>query len=101
MTARSSALVMPVSPESESTDMGGNRPPAEGVTYEAVARSTGEVVDVPETEEAQLQKSIRTPSMPTPAEMAEHRANGHFPYRDWCPDCVEGFGRAWAHHGVK
>ena len=35
----------------------------------------------------------------TKAEMAEHRANGHLPYRCWCPDCVEGFGREWAHAG--
>ena len=29
--------------------------------------------------------------------MADHRDNGHLEYRDWCPDCVEGFGREWAH----
>ena len=25
--------------------------------------------------------------------MAEHCDNGHIPYRDWCPDCNEAFGR--------
>ena len=57
-------------------------------------------IDVPE-EEAQAQRVVKTPDMPTAAEMAEHRANGHMPYRSWCPDCVDGFGREWAHraHG--
>ena len=48
-------------------------------------------------EEVQPQKSLRTPPMPTQEDMAEHRCNGHLPYRDWCPDCVEAFGREWAH----
>ena len=34
--------------------------------------------------------------MPTAVEMEQHRIDGHLPYRDWCPDCVEGFGREWA-----
>ena len=34
--------------------------------------------------------------MPTQAEMAEHKNNGHAQYRDWCPDCVKGFRREWA-----
>ena len=36
---------------------------------------------------------IATPNM----EMAEHLDNGHAQYRSWCPDCVEAFGREWAH----
>ena len=48
-------------------------------------------------EEIQPQKSLRTPPMPTQEDMAEHRSNGHLPYRDWCSDCVEAFGREWAH----
>ena len=50
-------------------------------------------------EEAQPQRLVKTPYTPSKAEMAEHRANGHIPYRSWCPDCVEGFGREWAHTG--
>ena len=46
-----------------------------------------------EEEEVQPQRLVKTPYTPTKAEMAEHRANGHIPYRNWCPDCVEGFGR--------
>ena len=58
-------------------------------------------LEVPEGKEVQPQKSIQTPYTPTRAEMAEHRANGHLPYRPWCPDCVEGFGREWGHRGHK
>ena len=48
-------------------------------------------------EEIQPARSIRTPVMPSEQELAEHRSNGHLPYRDWCPDCVEAFGREWPH----
>ena len=50
-------------------------------------------------EEVQPQRLVKTPYTPTKAEMAEHRASGHIPHRRWCPDCVEGFGREWAHTG--
>ena len=55
-----------------------------------------DIIETPEVE-VQPQKSIRTPVTPTDAELAEHRDNGHLEYREWCPDCVEGFGREWAH----
>ena len=55
-----------------------------------------EVLEVPE--EVQPQKGIRTPTMPSAEDMAEHRSSGHLQYRDWCPDCVEAFGREWKHH---
>ena len=58
-----------------------------------------EEIEAAETEEAQPQKSVKIPDMPTKADMAEHRACGHIPYRDWCPDCVEAFGRERAHQG--
>ena len=52
----------------------------------------GEAIEVPEEEEeVQPQRPIATPATPSQAEMAEHRANGHALYRNWCPDCVEGF----------
>ena len=44
-------------------------------------------------EEAQPQRSIRTPATPSAEELAEHCDNGHIPYQDWCPDCNEAFGR--------
>ena len=51
-------------------------------------------------EEAQPQRTIHTPATPSAEEMAEHFDNGHIPYRDWCSDCVEAFGRERAHKGT-
>ena len=44
-------------------------------------------------EEAQPQRSIRTPATPSAEELAEHCDNSYIFYRDWCPDCNEAFGR--------
>ena len=106
----SPALAMPVSPELIPSNGGSDRRPvgqngdnaaASGSssnreTYESSRESPG---DAHGSEEAQPQRLVKTPYTPTKAEMAEHRANGHVPYRCWCPDCVEGFGREWAHTG--
>ena len=53
-----------------------------------------------ESEEARPHKAIVRPEMPTQAEIDKHRID-HIPYRAWCPECVEGFGRERAHraHG--
>ena len=61
----------------------------------------GEQIVAGEQEEVQPQKHLKAPDMPSKADIAEHRANGHLPYRSWCPDCVEAFGREWPHltHG--
>ena len=50
-----------------------------------------------ENHEAHPHQRIATPDVPSPAEMAEHLDNGHAQYRNWCPECVEAFGREWAH----
>ena len=98
---------MPISPEPP-TDSGCGTGVAEGIgvpeavtTGEAsrVRPSVSEEIEATETEEAQPQNNIRIPDTPTKADMAEHRACGHIPYRDWCPDCVEAFGREKSHHG--
>ena len=68
-------------------------------TREQYAASPAQSGESLAEEEAQPQRLVKTPYTPTAAEMAEHRANGHLPYRCWCPDCVEGFGREWAHAG--
>ena len=68
------------------TDGEGTGPSAEEATIEA-----------PEEEEVQPQRHLATPPTPTQADMAEHRDNGHVQYRNWCSDCVEGFGREWPH----
>ena len=68
----------------------------DGGVPNAVRRSREQVLNADEIEaleEVQPQRDICTSDMPTQAEMAEHKDNGHAQYRDWCPDCVEGFGR--------
>ena len=49
-----------------------------------------------EEEETMPAKVIARPNMPTQAEIDRHRVD-HIPYRSWCPECVEGFGRERAH----
>ena len=56
-----------------------------------------EVIESTE-EEVQPNKTLRTPQLPTQSELEEHRID-HLPYRSWCPECVEGFGRETAHTG--
>ena len=42
------------------------------------------------------QQTVKTPYTPTASELAKHRID-HLPYRDWCPECVDGFGREKPH----
>ena len=49
-------------------------------------------------EEAKEFKAAVRPWLPSQAEIDKHRID-HLPYRIWCPECVEGFGRERAHHG--
>ena len=37
------------------------------------------------------------PYLPTQEEIEKQRIV-HLPYRDWCPECIEAFGRERAHH---
>ena len=55
----------------------------------------GEVIESTE-EEVQPRQVHRTPPLPTQSQLDEHRID-HLPYRSWCPECVEGFGREAAH----
>ena len=43
-------------------------------------------------EEARPRKDPVGPAAPTQEEIARHRID-HLPYRDWCPECIVGFGR--------
>ena len=54
-----------------------------------------EVIESTE-EEVQPRQVQRTPLLPTQSQLDEHRID-HLPYRSWCPECVEGFGRETAH----
>ena len=58
-------------------------------------KEVGEVIDCEEGEPHPRQR-IATPDAPTVSQMADHRVT-HFPYRCWCPHCVEGFAREYAH----
>ena len=65
-----------------------------------VSRPSGHVLNADKAkapEEVKQPRDIRTTDVPTQAETAEHKDGSHALYRDWCPDCVEGFGHEWAH----
>ena len=53
------------------------------------------VVEAP-IEEVAPRKVFESPPMPTQAEIDRHRIT-HLPYRCWCPECVEAFGREKPH----
>ena len=55
--------------------------------------------DLVESGEVEVQPKIKvpTPEAPTASELAEHRDGGHMPYRPWCEECVEAFGKEDAH----
>ena len=55
----------------------------------------GEMIETQE-EEAQPLTSAKTPQMPTLSQLREHRET-HIPYRCWCEECVEGFGKEAPH----
>ena len=81
---------------------------SEGAAFPAICED-GRVPDpaVPEgkeeteleapVEEARTRKDTPRPYAPTAEEIAKHRID-HLPYRNWCPECVEGFARERAHH---
>ena len=95
---------MPVGPEVEHVHFGGHLrgegPEDQGAAVtsshqQATKPWLGPSVEDGEDEEEkpQLHRSITDFYMPTKAEMAAHRADGHPLYRSWHSDCVEGFGR--------
>ena len=49
-----------------------------------------------EAEEVQPRRAQPSPDAPTESEMRDHKVD-HLPYREWCDECVEGFGRERAH----
>ena len=65
-----------------------------GGTDEAVHDGPDEIT----THEMEVQpmKAMQTPYTPTASELAEHRIS-HMPYRSWCSECVEAFGREAPH----
>ena len=55
----------------------------------------GETIEA--AEEAEPQRVIPTPCMPSPSDVETHRGS-HIPYASWCDECVEGRGREMGHH---
>ena len=58
----------------------------------------GELVETPEVE-VQQQAPIASPTLPSQSERMEHRIT-HLPYRSWCDECVEAFGRERSHRST-
>ena len=54
-----------------------------------------EAIHAPD-EEVKPTRAVRSPPMPSQQEIDEHRVS-HLPYRSWCPECVEAFGRERGH----
>ena len=94
---------MPVSPEQNPNPEGDGPELAEGVLENTEVTEDNGIRPRPSDEleaphqEGQTQKSVSTPCMPSKADMAEHRANGHLPYRSWCISCVSGRGVSSLH----
>ena len=49
-----------------------------------------------EAQEAVQRRALPSPEMPSLSEVREHKTT-HCPYRSWCDECVEAFGREWPH----
>ena len=56
---------------------------------------SNEETEIP-VEQARTIKALKTRDTPTQEMIDLHRIT-HIPYRSWCPECVEGFAREWAH----
>eukprot|EP00971_Amphidinium_carterae_P105682 2092810-Amphidinium_carterae.1 len=51
-------------------------------------------------EERTLAKVLKGLDQPTAVEVEQHEAQGHLPYRRWCPQCVSGRGVGQQHRRV-
>ena len=71
----------------------------EGETSKDKETTVEDVIESTE-EEVQPRRVQRTPVLPTQSELDEHRID-HLPYRSWCPECVEGFGREMEHQSPR
>ena len=62
--------------------------------------TANQMIDAPETEEADIAKGLPCPILPSKAEREEHNRT-HMPYRDWCDACVKGRGLEDPHHAAS
>ena len=58
-------------------------------------------VECDDTHEEAAVVTKRTPPTVSKEEKERHVDAGHMPYREWCPDCVAGRGRADNHRRVN
>ena len=58
----------------------------------------GTVAAETEAEDAQPRTTRPSPRLPSAFEFKAHKIT-HIPYRSWCDECVECFGREWGHSG--
>ena len=63
--------------------------------------NAGEADVTVDVEDVQPLQKLITPELPSREEIEAHRID-HWPYRSWCRECVEGFGRERDHgHGKQ
>ena len=73
-------------------------PAVEPDAVETPAAEPGVAATEPDGEESQVRRKRPSPTLPSASEFKEHKLT-HIPYRSWCDECVECFGREWGHHG--
>ena len=88
----SSCAVSPILPATLSGDVASENVEAQAGVDEGPQGDGGELVEPAELE-VQSRVSIPSPEAPTASDLAEHRDGSHMPYRSWCDECVEWFGR--------
>ena len=67
-----------------------------GAQYDGGEIQAGEADDTYDVEDVQPLQTLTTPELPSREEIESHRVD-HWPYRSWCKECVEGFGRERDH----
>eukprot|EP00971_Amphidinium_carterae_P084616 1674870-Amphidinium_carterae.1 len=67
---------------------------------EILAPETDMLVEEEGPEEGAKAKVLKGPDQPTAAEVEQHEAQGHLPYRRWCPQCVSARGVGQQHRLV-
>ena len=51
------------------------------------------VENVKSEEDGGVIRKLSNPEAPSQQEISDHYVRGHFPYRNWCPVCVQPQGR--------
>ena len=68
-----------------------------GVATAEVLNNEAEApIESEEKHDAEPLRTMKSPIMPSKADIEDHKID-HFPYREWCDECVEGMGRERVH----